>query len=83
MFFARIGSLLAWVGFFIGTVYLGAGILLGSNLPIEDPEAVAQLQAFYERRYGATTGGMVDRGFYFLLGSIVLGMLAKIARRNN
>ena len=81
MFFARIGSLLAWLGFVLGVLYLGMGIWLGSNLPIDDPEALAQTQAFYERRYAATTGEMVTRGFYLVLGSVVLGILAKIARR--
>lgn len=81
MFFARIGSLLAWLGFALGVTYLGMGIYLGSTLPIDDPEAMAQLQAFYERRYGATTGEMVGRGFFVVLGTVVLGILARIARR--
>lgn len=81
MFFALIGTLLAWLGFALGLIYLGAGIYLGSSLPMDDPAAVAELQAFYERRYAATTGEMVDRGILIVLGSVVLGMLAKIARR--
>lgn len=81
MFFSLIGSLLAWLGFALGVMYLGAGIYLGSTLPMDDPTAVAELQAFYERRYAATTGEMVDRGILIVLGSIVLGMLAKITRR--
>jgi hypothetical protein len=81
MFFALIGSLLAWLGFALGAIYLGMGIYLGSNLPMDDPSAIAELQTFYDRRYGATTGEMVDRGIMIVLGSMVLGMLAKIARR--
>ena len=81
MFFVRIGSVLAWLGFVFGVLYLGTGIFLGFNLPIDDPEAMAQAQAFYDRRYGATTGDMVNRGIYLVLGSVVLGILTKIARR--
>jgi hypothetical protein len=81
MFFARAGSLLAWLGLAFGVIYLVAGFWLGSNLPMDDPEALAQAQAFYDRRYGATTGGMVTRGIYLVLGSVVLGILAKIVRR--
>ncbi|SNY91434.1 hypothetical protein SAMN04515647_1654 [Cohaesibacter sp. ES.047] len=81
MFFARIGSVLAWIGFVIGMLSLGMGFWLGSKLPIDDPQALAQIQAFYDHRYGATTGEMVTRGFYMVLGSVVLGILAKIARR--
>lgn len=81
MFFALIGSLLAWLGFALGVMYLGMGIYLGSTLPIDDPEAMTQLQVFYERRYGAATGEMVTRGGVIVLGSIVLGILARIARR--
>lgn len=69
------------MGFVFGILSLVAGFWLGSNLPIDDPEALAQAQAFYDRRYGATTGGMVNRGIYLVLGSVVLGILAKIARR--
>lgn len=81
MFFARIGSLLAWLGLAFGVIYLGTGFWLGSNLPLNDPDAMAQAQAFYDRRYGATTGEMVTRGIYLVLGSVVLGILAKIAQR--
>ncbi|MDY8108960.1 hypothetical protein U0C82_07350 [Fulvimarina sp. 2208YS6-2-32] len=81
MFFVRAGSLLAWLGFVFGVFQLAAGFWLGFNLPIDDPDAMAQAQAFYDRRYGATTGEMVTRGMYLILGSVVLGILAKIAQR--
>lgn len=81
MFFARIGTLLAWLGLALGVLSLGMGFWLGSNLPMDNPEAMTQAQAFYDRRYGATTGEMVTRGVYLVLGSVVLGILVKIARR--
>jgi hypothetical protein len=81
MFFARFGTVLAWLGLALGVLSLAMGFWLGSNLPMDDPEAMAQAQAFYDRRYGATTGEMVTRGVYLVLGSVILGILAKIARR--
>ena len=81
MFFVRVGSLLAWLGLVLGVLQLIAGIWLGSNLPIDDPNAIAQAQEFYDRRYGATTGEMVTRGIYLILGSVVLGIISEIARK--
>lgn len=78
MFFANAGRLLAWIGFWGGLLFIAIGFFLAGNLP-DDPQAAAEVQAFYERRYGATSGGWIDRGFYFILGSIVLGLLSKIA----
>ncbi len=81
MFFVRIGSVLAWLGLALGVFFLGMGFWLGFSLPTDDPEAMTQAQAFYDRRYGATTGEMVQRGFYLFLGSVILGILSQIARR--
>lgn len=81
MFFVRIGSFLAWLGLTFGIISLVMGFVLGSMLPFDNPEALAQTQAFFDRRYGATTAEMVTRGIYLVLGSVVLGILAHIARK--
>ncbi len=80
MFFVRLGTFLAWLGLAFGLLFLVMGFYFGSQLPVEDPRALAEAQAFLERRYGATSGEMVSRGTYLVLGSVVLGILAKIAR---
>jgi len=81
MFFVRIGTFLAWLGLAFGIVSLAMGIFWASQLPIEDPQALAEAQSFLERRYGATSGEMVTRGCYLVLGSVVLGILTHIARK--
>lgn len=81
MFFVRVGSLFAWLGLMLGVLQLTAGIWLGSNLPIDDPDAMAKAQEFYDRRYAGTTGEMVTRGIYLILGSVVLGIISEIARK--
>lgn len=82
MIFIRTGQILATFGFIAGIMAIGMGIFLGFNLPADDPETFARTQAFYEKRYGATTGGMVNQGVYMMLGSVVLGLLVEIARKS-
>lgn len=78
MFFANAGRLLAWIGFWAGLLFLAIGLYLASQVPA-DPQGAAEAQAFFERRYGATSGEWIDRGVYTVFGSIVLGVISSIA----
>lgn len=78
MFFANAGRLLAWIGFWAGALFVVVGFYLASQVPA-DPQGAAEVQAFFERRYGATSGEWIDRGIYFIFGSIVLGMVSSTA----
>ena len=76
MFFAKVGTLLAWVGFIIGLLMTGIGFYVASI-----PDADMRLAA--TRRYigSGSSGDAIDRGIVVVVVSVGLGVLCKLAKR--
>lgn len=76
MFFTKIGSIIAYIGFGIGALQTAFGFLVA--LTIEDMEANI---AISKRYFGASNSGeVIEKGLPIILFSVALGILCEISK---
>lgn len=76
MFFVKVGSILAFVGFWLGVLRTGLGFFFAFGTDDMESNMAAA------RRYLATsnTGEAINEGMMLIAGSLVIGLLCRIAK---
>ncbi len=75
MFFARVGTIVAWLAFVAGVYRIGMGTYVASF------DDAAERSALAARYLGSISSGeSIDRGVYTILVAVALGILAEIGR---
>ena len=78
VFFTRIGTVMAYIGFFFGLLQFDLDLLI-----IFSSDSMATDQAIAREYFAARdAGALVDRGFYVTLVSVALGVICEISARS-
>lgn len=77
MFFTRIGTVMAYIGFFMGVLKVSMGFFIATFA-----DDMASNQAMAWQYFAARNSGeVINEGFHAILVSVALGVICEISRR--
>lgn len=77
MFFTRVGTVLAYLGFVLGVLRYGLSVYFA----IATPDMAANAAAAKRYLAATNTGLAMDEGALLIVSSVALGVLCEISRR--